>query len=144
MDRNERRVIVRALGNGENWQCRGTASTGREEAAHSVEDALALTLSRTLNGAADSSYLPGPVVLQDRYLPHQGAKRRDDLSGALTVNCTCRAAARFCIAGRCPRPWRVGFLTSSSVAASVCSAWKLERGCASIDTVVGSFGQLLG
>ena len=24
----------------------------------------------------------------------------------LTVNYTCRAAARFCTAGRCPRPWR--------------------------------------
>ena len=23
----------------------------------------------------------------------------------LTVNCMCRAAARFCYAGRCPRPW---------------------------------------
>ena len=23
----------------------------------------------------------------------------------LTVNCICRTAARFCYAGRCPRPW---------------------------------------
>ena len=39
----------------------------------------------------------------------EGAERRRT-SGAssalpLTVNCICRTAARFCYAGRCPRPW---------------------------------------
>ena len=39
-------------------------------------------------------------------------KFRDPLYGRLrvgrillTVNCICRTAARFCYAGRCPRPW---------------------------------------
>ena len=35
-------------------------------------------------------------------------ERKKGMSASLTVNCICRTAARFCYAGRCPRPWPPG------------------------------------